>query len=48
LAKDAIAVVNPKNGSVEGIIDLWSQKINQYNSRRFLNGTLPTKPKLFL
>jgi glutamine cyclotransferase len=22
LAKDAIAVVNPKNGSVEGIIDL--------------------------
>jgi glutamine cyclotransferase len=33
--KDAIAVVNPANGSVEGIIDLSGEKWSKYNSRSF-------------
>jgi glutamine cyclotransferase len=36
VAKDAIAVVNPANGSVEGIIDLSGlRKWSKYNSRSF-------------
>jgi glutamine cyclotransferase len=36
LAKDAIAVVNPANGAVEGIIDLSGlRKWSKYNSRSF-------------
>jgi glutamine cyclotransferase len=31
LAKDAIAVVNPKTGAVEGILDMSGLKANQRN-----------------
>jgi hypothetical protein len=35
MCKDAIAVVNPANGSVEGIIDLWSQKMVKIQQPKF-------------
>jgi glutamine cyclotransferase len=46
--KDAIAVVNPANGSVEGIIDLSSQKNGQNTTAEVLNGIVQPKTGTFL